>query len=120
MDANRFDNMARNVGEQTTRRNMIKVAAGSTLAVFGMGAVGRAALGQGVGSEATGYQGDSCVDSGDCRRGLRCDTSTNNPRCEYKRNCGGKKGDACKTDGQCCNGKNLNCQNKKCKRNKGN
>ncbi len=58
---------------------MIKAAAGSTLAVLGMGAAGRVALGQDVSSTA-GFQGDACVDSGDCRRGLRCDTTLNNPR----------------------------------------
>ena len=30
MDANRFDNLARNVGEQTNRRNMIKAARSGT------------------------------------------------------------------------------------------
>ena len=38
MDNNRFDNLTRYIGEQKTRRNMIKAAAGSTLAVLGMGA----------------------------------------------------------------------------------
>ncbi len=120
MDANRFDNLTRNVGEQKTRRNMLKAAAGSTLAVLGMGAVGRVALGQDVSSAATGFKGDSCDDSGDCRRGLICDASTTNPRCQYKRSCGGKKGDACKNDGHCCNNRNLVCDNRKCKRDRGN
>ncbi|MCC2630061.1 MAG: Dickkopf N-terminal cysteine-rich region [Thermomicrobiales bacterium] len=120
MDNNRFDNLTRYIGEQKTRRNMIKAAAGSTLAVLGMGAARRVALGQDVSIESTGYQNDACVDSGDCRRGLRCDTTLNNPKCVYRRNCGGKKGDACKTDGQCCNGRNLTCDNRKCKRDKRN
>ena len=38
MDNNRFDNLTRYIGEQKTRRNMIKAAAGSTLAVLGMSA----------------------------------------------------------------------------------
>jgi hypothetical protein len=118
VDANRFDNLTRNIGEQKTRRNMLKAAAGSTLAVLGLGAAGRVALGQDISSASTGFQGDACIDSGDCRRGLRCDTTLSNPRCVYRRNCGGKKGDACKTDGQCCNGRNLTCDNRKCKRNK--
>jgi hypothetical protein len=79
MGNNRFDNLTRYIGEQKTRRNMIKAAAGSTLAVLGMGAARRVALGQDVSIESTGYQNDTCVDSGDCRRGLRCDTTLNNP-----------------------------------------
>jgi hypothetical protein len=120
MDNNRFDNLTRYIGEQKTRRNMIKAAAGSTLAVLGMGAAGRVALGQDVSTASTGYQNDACGGSGDCRRGLRCDTTLTNPKCVYRRNCGGKKGDACKTDGQCCNGRNLTCDSRKCKRDKRN
>ena len=37
MNGNRFDNLARNVGNLSSRRNMIKAAAGSTLAVLGSG-----------------------------------------------------------------------------------
>ena len=113
MDASRFDQLARSVGKQTNRRNMVKVAAGSTLAVLGVAAGERSAL-------AAGFQGDACVDSGDCRRGLRCDTTLTNPRCAYRRNCGGKNRDACKTDGQCCNNRNLVCENRKCRRNRRN
>ena len=116
MDAHRFDRVARIVGEQTNRRKMFKAAAGGTLSVLGMGALGRVALGQDVSAEA-GFKGQACVDSGDCRRGLVCDTTLTNPRCKYKRNCGGKKSDACQNDGDCCKGRNLTCNNRKCKRN---
>ena len=119
VDAIRFDRVARIVGEQTNRRNMMKAAAGSALAALGMSAVGRVALGQDVSAEA-GFKGQACVDSGDCRRGLVCDTTLTNPRCKYKRNCGGKKSDACQGNSDCCKGRNLTCQNRKCKRNKGN
>ena len=50
MDAKTFDRVARIVGDQTSRRTMFKAAAGSTLAVLGMSAVGRVALGQDVSS----------------------------------------------------------------------
>jgi hypothetical protein len=116
VDGKTFDRVARIVGDQTSRRSMIKAAAGSTLAVLGMRAVGRVALGQDVSTAATGFKGDSCDDNGDCRSGLICDQSSTNPRCQYKRSCGGKKGDACKNDGHCCNNRNLVCDNRKCKR----
>ena len=51
--------------------------------------------------------------------GLKCDNNDNdNGKCEYRSNCGGKKNQACKKNKDCCNGKNLVCRNRKCKRNK--
>ena len=77
MDANRFDNLARNVGEQSSRRTMIKAAAGTTLAMLGLGAVGRVALGQDVQAEARGFRRDDCSwNANICRRGLQCDPVT--------------------------------------------
>ena len=117
MDANRFDSLSRSIGEQRNRRDMLKTAAAGTLAVAGLGAFGRAALGQAVSAESQGFKGDSCDDNDDCRRGLVCVLrSSGNRRCEYKRNCGGKKNDACKNNGDCCKNKNLTCDNRKCKR----
>lgn len=115
MDSNRFDTLARIVGEQTDRRRMLKVAAGSALAVAGLGALGRTALGQDVNAESNGFKGDSCESSSDCRRGLICNS---NFRCEYKSGCGGKKNQACKNNGDCCKNSNLECDNRKCKRKK--
>jgi hypothetical protein len=115
VDQNRFDHLTRHIGEQTDRRSMFKTAAAGTLALLGVGAFGRAALGQDVGAESQGFKGDSCDENKDCRKGLICNDAG---RCEYKKNCGGKKGDACKNNGQCCSNKNLKCQNRKCKRNK--
>ena len=128
MDANRFDNLTRNVGEQKSRRTMIKAAAGSTLAVLGIGAVGRVALGQDVSAEARGFRRDDCSRNANiCRQGLQCDPNT--LTCEYiptnSRRCGGKfrgkKGDDCENQSDCCRRKNLFCnENEKCRRNKGN
>jgi hypothetical protein len=86
---------------------MLKVAAASTLAALSASAVGRAALGQEVIAESKGYKGDDCFDNRDCRRGLLCNQSS--LTCQYKRSCGGKKGDACQGDGQCCRNRNLIC-----------
>lgn len=113
MDGNRFDNLSKTIGEQTSRRGMLKTAAGGTLAVLGLGALGRVALGQDVTAESQGFKGDDCESDDDCRRGLICNSAS---RCEYTRNCGGRKRDACKKDNDCCNGKNLECKNRKCKR----
>lgn len=115
VDTNRFDSLTRAVGEQSNRRRMLKTAAGGTLAMLGLGAVSRVALGQDVGAESQGFKGDSCDDNKDCRKGLVCNDSG---RCEYRKNCGGKKGDACQSNGQCCNSRNLTCKNRKCKRKK--
>jgi hypothetical protein len=128
VDGNRFDNLARNFGEQSSRRKMIKAAAGTTLAVLGMGAAGRAALGQGVGAEARGFRRDDCSNNANiCRQGLECDPDT--LTCEYlqtkSRRCGGKfrgkKGDDCESNSDCCRRKNLFCNdNEKCRRQKAN
>jgi hypothetical protein len=128
VDGNRFDNLARVIGEQSSRRRMMKVAAGSTLAVLGIGAVGRAALGQRVDAEARGFRRDDCSNNANiCRQGLECDPDT--LTCEYiqtkSRRCGGKfrgkKGDDCESNSDCCRRKNLFCNdNEKCRRQKAN
>ena len=120
MDGKTFDRVARIVGDQTSRRTMFKAAAGSTLAVIGMSAVGRVALGQDVSTSATGFKGDSCDDSGDCRRGLICDQRLNQPPMPVSGAAEERKGDACKNDGHCCNNRNLVCENRKCRRDRGN
>jgi hypothetical protein len=102
------------VGERTDRREMLKTAAAGSLAMVGLGAVSRAALGQDVTAESNGYKGDSCSNNGDCKKGLICNNDRD--KCEYKSNCGGKKGQACKKNKDCCKNKNLTCKNKKCKR----
>ena len=54
MDANRFDRFSRAVGERTDRREMLKTAAAGSLALVGLSAVSRAALGQDVTAESKG------------------------------------------------------------------
>jgi hypothetical protein len=113
VDSIRFDRLSRVVGEQTDRRGMLKVAAGSALALTGLGAfVGGALADQ-------GYKGDDCSNNPDvCKSGLRCNDDF---KCEYKHKCGGqrrgKPGDACKKRKDCCQkGTKQTCNNKKCKR----
>jgi hypothetical protein len=124
-----FDRLSRAISEQTNRRGMLKVAAAGTLAALGLGAVGRAALGQDVTAEARGYRRDDCSRNANiCRQGLECDPDT--LTCEYKdtksRRCGGKlrgkKNDDCEQNSDCCKRKNLTCNknNNKCKRKKNN
>ncbi len=120
MDDKRFDNLTRRIGAETSRRTMIKTAAGGTLAVLGLGSIARVALGQDVSAEDQGFEGDDCDTSNDCKKGLVCKLENTRKRCEYKKNCGGKKNDACKNNGDCCKNKNLKCQNRKCKRDKRN
>jgi hypothetical protein len=116
VDSNRFDHLARIVGEQTDRRRMLKVAAGSALAVAGLGALSRTALGEDVTTESNGFKGDPCDSNSDCKKGLICNTNNTNFRCEYRNNCGAKKNQACKNNGDCCKNQNLECDNRRCKR----
>lgn len=118
VDSHRFDNLTRAIGHQTGRRGILKTAAGGTLAMIGLGAVSRAALGQDVTADSNGFKGDNCDNTSDCKKGLICNQSRG--KCEYKANCGGKKNQACKNNGDCCKNKNLKCQNRKCKRQKNN
>lgn len=115
MDSNRFDNLARRIGEETDRRRMLQTAAGGAMALAGLGAVSRVALGQDVDAESQGFKGDPCDNDNDCRKGLICKS---NGRCKYKKNCGGRKGDACQKNKHCCKNKNLICKRRKCKRDK--
>lgn len=110
MDSNRFDNISRMVGEQSDRRSMLKTAAGGALALAGLGAVGRVALGQDVSAEG-GYKDQNCSKDANCKKGLICNVDG---KCEYQKSCGGKNKDACKKDKDCCAG--FQCNNKKCRR----
>lgn len=114
MDERRFDDLTRTIGEQTDRRGMLKAATGGALGLLGLSALGRGAAAQEVSAEGKGFKGSKCDKSKECKKGLVC----KNNKCKYKKNCGGKKGDACRNTNDCCSGKNLKCKNKTCKRNK--
>ena len=120
MDSTRFDRISRVVGEQKSRRGMLKTAAGTALALAGMSAVGHTLLGADVAADSNkGYSGDDCSNNPNiCKKGLRCNDDN---KCEYKHKCGskrrGKAGNACKNNHDCCKKENLICDNKKCKRN---
>ena len=111
MDSKRFDRVSRLVGEQTDRRGMFKVAAGSALGVLGLSALGRAVAAQDVTAEASGFLGDPCQQNNDCKKGLECDRG--NDTCRYRAACGGKKDEACQEDRDCCG--RLKCKGQRCK-----
>jgi hypothetical protein len=91
---------------------MLKTAAGGTLALLGAGALSRVAFGQDVSAEA-GFKGQNCNSDKNCKQGLYCEQSRG--KCEYEKKCGGKNGDACKKNNDCCGGFQCN-KNNKCKR----
>ncbi len=134
MDDCRFDRLTRQVARQTDRRAMFKTAAGGALALFGLGAAGRAAGAQ------SGFEGSRCFTDADCGTGLVCEGVSpsligqligegygppaaeaffgpNPGTCRYRSgdNCA-HSGQACGNDDDCCNGLNLVCHNDKCQR----
>jgi hypothetical protein len=117
VDSTRFDRISRVIGDQKNRRDMLKTAVGSALAIAGLGAVSQTVLG--VTADANkGYRGDDCRNNpGICKQGLVCNAKE---KCEYKSNCGGqkrgKKNDACKNTNDCCRRSNLQCRSHKCRR----
>ena len=134
LEENRFDYMARQVGQQTTRRTMVTTALGGLLALLGVAGLGQSSAAKNNRSNQSGYEGDECATHDDCLKGLRCEGArqgiapgfptpidipaiTGKPgRCRYKKSCGGEQGDACKRKDDCCNGENLTCDNNRCKR----
>jgi len=136
MDANRFDNLTRNVARRTDRRGIFRTVAGGALALVGVSALRRGA------SADTGFEGDVCSTGADCKTGLICEGSSSGllggalagtpygppgvsipliegktGRCRYRQpdTCA-KVEQACERNDDCCNGLNLTCRNKKCKR----
>jgi hypothetical protein len=120
---------------------MIKTAFGGTLALLGIGIHEQASEARNRNKSAknrranqTGYEDDECATNDDCLKGLRCEgaragidpgrptlipipvISGRTGRCRYTKGCGGERGDACKRNGDCCNGDNLTCDNNRCRR----
>jgi hypothetical protein len=134
LDNQRFDRLSRHVGKQTTRRGALKATAGGTLALLGLGAISRAA------AASSGFNGDECFSSADCRDGLECRNAsrgllggtlegtqygppgiTNFPpfapssgTCRYRNGCA-SQGQACSRNDDCCNGENLECNSNRCR-----
>lgn len=134
MDNSRFDRLTRQVAQQTDRRAMFRTAAGGALALLGLGAARREAGAQ------SGFEGGRCFTDADCDTGLICQGVTpsfiglligegygppsaeaffgpNPGACRYRSgdNCA-HVGQACRNDGDCCNGLNLVCNNDTCRR----
>ncbi|MGH2614999.1 MAG: hypothetical protein ACRDJC_07155 [Thermomicrobiales bacterium] len=135
MEANRFDRLSRHVGTQTSRRGMFKAAAGGSLALLGLGAVSRKA------AAVSGFNGETCETSADCRTGLTCQGASrgllggtlaganygppgatdlplfvgSSGTCRYRDSCA-NEGQSCQRNDDCCNGENLECANNHCRR----
>lgn len=136
MDANRFDSLTRDVATRTNRRGVLKTVAGGALAVLGVNVLRRGA------SADTGFDGDVCATSDDCKTGLVCEGSSTGllggalagtpygppgvslpliegktGRCRYRQpdTCA-KVEQSCQRTSDCCGDLNLFCHNKKCKR----
>jgi len=111
MDTQRFDALSRSVGEETSRRGMLRATFGGALGLLGHGALGELAL-----AKKKGFEGDRCKKNKECGKGLKCkgDSNKKKGRCRYKGGCG-KKGDACKNNDDCCGSRK--CRNKKCRGN---
>lgn len=132
MDNRRFDRLSRDVGAQTSRRGAFRAAAGGTLALLGLGAVSRRA------AASTGFDGDACASTADCRAGLECQGAssgllggllagqpygspgiTDAPPfapssgvCRNRNSCA-RDGQACDRNDDCCDG--LECNNNRCR-----
>ena len=137
MDDKRFDRLTRQVTQQTNRRTMLKTAMGGTLALLGLdGLAGQseARNKRNNQSNRTGFEDDPCASNADCLEGLQCRGARTGlapgfpisapidipvitgkeGTCEYKKACGGERGDACRRNDDCCD--DLTCDNNRCKR----
>jgi hypothetical protein len=103
MDANRFDDLSRMVGEDADRRGLLKAAAGGALGLLGIAALGGDALAK------------KCNNNNDCGNNEKCKNRECRKKCNNNKDC--KNDEKCK-NGVCwtkCND-NKDCKNKeKCK-----
>jgi hypothetical protein len=115
MDDDRFDVLSKSVGEETSRRGMLKAAAGGVLGLLGLGA-----LSDGVWA-GKGFDGQKCKKNKNCGTGLECrgakkkkNGKDKKGKCRYKNGCG-DKGDLCKNNDDCCGSRK--CRNNNCRSN---
>lgn len=115
MDANRFDDLSRMVGEEADRRGLLKAAAGSALGLLGLAALGGEALAR------------ECRNNSDCKKDEKCKDKNNQGKgkckpdeCKKDKDCkkdercqGGECKKECKNDNDCKKGKK--CKSGKCK-----
>lgn len=113
MDGDRFDSLSRSVGEETSRRGMLKAAAGGALGLLGLGAVS-----DGVWA-GKGFDGNKCKKNKNCGKGLECrgakkkkNGKDKKGKCRYTDGCG-DKGDLCKNNSDCCGSRK--CRNNSCR-----
>ena len=136
MDDTRFDRLTRQVGQQSDRRTMVRAALAGSLALLGLGVRDQASEARrrrNRRAHLVGYEDDPCETDDECLTGLTCEGGrtgiapgfptpiplpiiTGKPgRCRYRRSCGGRRGDACKNNGDCCSGQNLICRRNRCR-----
>ena len=132
MNAEHIDTLSRQVARQSDRRGLLKGAAGSALALLGLGRRERTA------AASTGFEGDSCLSGADCREGLVCagnstgllgGTLAGTPygpglslplltgktgRCRYHTEGCGREDQVCQNNDDCCAG--FSCPNNRCRR----
>ena len=137
MEDNAFDRLTRQVGQQPTRRTMVKTALGSALALVGLGRLaqqGETRRKRNNNRPQGGFEDDPCATDDDCRKGLRCQGARTGiapgfpiqvpiaipvvtgaeGTCQYRQGCGGERGDACRRNDNCCD--DLICDNNRCQR----
>ena len=137
MDDARCDRLTRQVGQQSDRRTMVRAALAGSLALLGLGVHDQDGAARrrrnNRRAHLTGYEDDECETTDDCLTGLTCvggrtglapgfptpivlPIITGKPgRCRYRQGCGGRRGDACKNNGDCCSGQNLTCRRNRCR-----
>jgi hypothetical protein len=113
MDADRFDDLSRTIGEQADRRGVLRAAFSGALGLLGLRAFGDGALAN------KGFEGDKCKKNKQCGTGLKCKGAKKKKhkkdkkgRCRYKDGCG-KKDDFCKNNDDCCSTRK--CRDKRCR-----
>lgn len=114
MDDSRFDVLSRSVGEETTRRGMLKAAAGGVLGLLGLGALGERGL---AGNK---FEGQKCQKNKNCGTGLKCkgakkkkNGKNKKGKCRYKDGNCGDKGDTCRNNDDCCGSRK--CRDNSCR-----
>jgi hypothetical protein len=107
MDADRFDAISRVLGTEAGRRGMVKVAAGSALALLGLSRLPDSASARRCGNDDDCRRNDVC-DRGKC---VECKSDRN---CSRNQVCNNNRCVDCIRNRDC--GRNQRCVNRRCRR----